>query len=197
MPEFELALVVDGVDLSDDDVVNELVKAGLDDVTFGVRDGAHLVYAVREAPDFTAAVGELADQLEKAARGLSVVGIETDDLVTKSGAAAVLQRTRQSVHQHVAGSRGSGFPPVLTWVDGERAVWPAGDLRRWAGKEGAGSPDQEMALAALWFVRSAKHAASPGSGLSFIVGRLTAGADEATRHELSTWLHELADSVDA
>jgi len=203
MGEYSFGLVVDGVDLMDDEVVNRLIGEGVDDVSFAVRDGSHIVYLDRRAPDLFAAVASAVAQLEHADSGLRVIGLESEELLTQSGVAEVVGRTRQSVYQHVHGSRGTGFPAPVSWADGSRAVWLASDVATWAGEAEELVPDQlarESLLGAFILVRCGSMDLPVAlSGLDFAVARLIRSAPESSilRKELGGHLRSLAETVEA
>jgi hypothetical protein len=203
MPEFSLGLVVEGVDLTDDDVVNSLYEAGLDDASFAVRDGSHVVYLEIDGQDFASAVWSGVRRLESASPTLRVVGLQGDQLLTQSGVAEVAQRTRQSVHQHVHGSRGSGFPTPVLWADATRPLWLRGDVLRWSDQV-EGRVDwffaEESVLGAFILGRCATTGyRSAIVGLGFAVDRILALAPDAAalRPTLAAHLRDLADRIEA
>ena len=202
MAEYSFGLLVEGVDLSNDDVVNRLVSLGIDNASFAVRDGSHIVYLDREGPDLIAAVSAAVTQLEGSDPALRVVGFESEELLTQSGVAEIAGRTRQSIHQHVHGARGSGFPPPVGWADGSRAVWLASDVATWSGEGGELLPAQlarESLLGAFILVRCGSADFQVAlSGLDFAVARLVDSVSGSTRlrRQLGGHLRSLAEIVE-
>lgn len=208
MTEFSFGLVVSGTDFADDDVINGLIEAGLDDASFAIRDGAHVAYLDREGDNFFTVLVEAVTQLESALPGARVCGLDAPDFMSASGVAGSAGRSRQSVHQHINGLRGSGFPPPIAWADGERPLWLCSDVSRWT--EGLGEPRQATDVEQCWpgVASGAFHLARAACSLaphtfvpamSFLVDRYLAlgHLEPAERQELARRLRDLADSVTA
>jgi hypothetical protein len=190
----ELALVIDGVDFADDAVVDQLY-AVLDDVTVGLRDGAQILYADREADTVAAAVAGVQADLRRALPEAFVVGIESECLVTQTGAAKLTGRTRQSLHQHVARHRGSGFLPALVWVDNNRPVWLASEVADWAGDPSATAHQIEATLGALVLARSSHSGAEMADAIDLAVRQLCAELPDDA-HLIAERLRLLADGIE-
>jgi hypothetical protein len=203
MADYWFGLVVEGVDLTDDDEVNRLVGEGIDDASFAVRDGSHIIYLDRQGPDLIATVAAAVTQVEGSDPALRVVGLESEELLTQSGVAEVAGRTRQNIHQHVHGSRGTGFPAPVGWADGSRAVWLASDVSTWAGESEELLPAQlarESLLGAFILVRCGSTDLQVAlSGLDFAVARLIGSAPESAmlRKTIGGHLRSLAEMVEA
>jgi hypothetical protein len=151
--QFDLALEVD-VDPEGylDEVAETLIEAGCDDATFSVRHGVPHVEFTREADDFAIAVISALEDI-RPVEGVSVTRVEVEQLVTASEIARRLGRSRQSVQQLIAGTRGpGGFPNPVDWVLGARLwSWPA--VAAWTsearGMSPAPSPADAEFVAAL------------------------------------------------
>jgi len=74
MAERNFGLVVEGVDLTSDGVVNSLMSQGIDDASFATREGRHIIYLDREGRDLITAVAAAAAELEQADPELLVIG---------------------------------------------------------------------------------------------------------------------------
>lgn len=206
MRSYSFGLIVAGADFTDDDLVDALYEAGVEDASFGVRDGTNVAYFDREAPSFPVALTDAIRELELALPGIKVCGIDADDLLTPAGVANLASRTRQSVHQHIRGSRGSGFPPPISWADRARPLWLWRDVSDWSGRQGDSDDNDlddywpSMASGAFHFVRASCTHDRDGfaPALDFLFERyLTlSSADGITRHELSEHLRVLADRLE-
>lgn len=210
MPSYSFGLIVAGVDFSDDDVVNAAFKAGIEDASFAVRDGSSVVYVDREATSYIEALIGTIIELEAALPGSKVAGIQENDLVGTSGAALITDRSRQNLHQHIQGRRGSrDFPAPLTWLDQGRPVWLRGDVLRWGKRElilqdpRSSAAEVDLAWPSLvsgvfHMVRASLHDPQDfRPALDLLCERYLAltGDDPETRRELSEHLQALADRV--
>jgi hypothetical protein len=207
MTEFSFGLVVSGADFSDDDVINRLVEAGLDDASFAVRDGGHVAYFDREGPDFFGVLREAVADVEAAMPDARVCGLDAPDFMTASGVAESSGRTRQSVFQHIHGQRGGGFPPPVLWVDGDRPLWLKSDVSVWSRSLADSDQTSDTDLRWPGVASGVFHLARASSGfdagrfapaMTFLIDRYMAlgRLDEDGRHDLSRQLRELADRVD-
>lgn len=202
MQEFSFGLVVSGVDFADDEVVNRLYEAGIDDASFGVRSGCSVAYFDRQAGSYLEALQSAIGDLETAAVGAKVSGLQSDDLLSPSGVADMSGRSRQNIHQHIQGARGEGFPTPVAWVDSDRPMWLRSDVRSWMGSA-KNSIDESwagMADSAFLFVRAcgARPERDLAPGLAFVMDRYLAlcSPDEAERKRLGDELRELASQVE-
>jgi hypothetical protein len=207
MTEFSFGLVVSGADFSDDDVVNALVNAGLDDASFTVRDSGHVAYFDREGPDFLSVVREAVADVEAAMPDVWVCGLDAPDFMTASGVAEASGRTRQNVSQHVHGQRGAGFPSPVLWADGDRPLWLKSDVSVWsrslAGSGQASDIEQCWTSVTSGVFHLARASCGFDAGrfapaMTFLIDRYMAlgHLDEDGRHDLSRRLRDLADQVD-
>lgn len=206
MTEFSFGLVVSGADFSEDEVINRLVDAGLDDASFAVRDGGHVAYFDREGPDFFSVLRE-AVAVEAAIPGARVCGLDVPDFMTASGVAESSGRTRQNVYQHIHGKRGAGFPPPVLWADGDRPLWLRSDVSVWsrALAESGQASDTELhwqgVASGVFHLARASCGFDAGgfaSAMTFLIDRYMAlgHLDEDGRRDLSRQLRDLADEVD-
>lgn len=207
MSEFSLGLAVDGVDLVDDETVNTLIDAGIEDASFAIRDGSNIVYLDREGDRFPEVVVRAVRELEGAHPSLKVVGLDAGGPLSQSGVAVFSGRSRQSVHQHVSGSRGSGFPPPVSWVDGTRPLWLRSDVRQWLLPSESNSGDatsnedwEELLSGAFSFARTACSVKQKAfvPALEMAVERYIALStpDREEVGQLSVALRVMADRID-
>ncbi len=138
--QFDLALDVNADPESYlNEVAETLINAGCDDATFSVRHGVPHAEFTREADDFASAVISALKDI-RSVEGVSVVRVEVEQLVTASEIARRLGRSRQSVQQLIAGTRGpGGFPEPVDWVLGAR-LWSWLAVEAWTGEAGGASP---------------------------------------------------------
>jgi len=207
MTEFSFGLVVSGADFSDDEVINRLVDAGLDDVSFAVRDGGHVAYFDREGPDFFSVLREAVADVEAAMADARVCGLDAPDFMTASGVAESSGRTRQNVHQHIHGKRGAGFPPPVLWADGDRPLWLRSDVSVWSRFLAESGQVSDTELDWPGVASGVFHLARASCGfdagrfapaMTFLIDRYMAlgHLDEDGRRDLSRQLRDLADKVD-
>jgi predicted DNA-binding transcriptional regulator AlpA len=128
---YNFTLILQGEGISDE-VLERLYEAGLDDGTFGEIDGGPIAEFDREAPSFEEAVVSAIEDIEKTAPELRVARVAPDDLVTATAIAQRIGRTRQSVNQLIAGSRGPGaFPRPIAHLDAKTRVWRWTEVSEW------------------------------------------------------------------
>jgi len=129
MPDQDFTLVVTGT--IDDETVERLFEAALDDATVRSSGGVGFVDVTREAPTMAEAVASAIRQVRSA--GLEVREVEPGDLVTMSAIAERLGRTRESVRLLIEGERGpGGFPPATSPAEGHNRRWRWMQVARWA-----------------------------------------------------------------
>lgn len=194
MTQIELAIVVDGVDLADDDVVDRLYGA-MADVTVAMRDGAQIIYVDRDADSVAAALLAVERELQEVLPSAFVVGLENQCLVSSSGAARLAGRTRQSVQQHVSGQRGSGFVPALLWVDATRPAWPASEVAAWSGEVDEMVHQFEQAVGAIMIARSALSGGEIADAIDLAVQQ-GCRQHPGDAHAVAVRLRSLADRIE-
>jgi len=148
MSEHQFTLVIAG-DLERADSIDALFEAGCDDATFGTVD--HVGYGdfVREAASLGEAVCSAIEQVETA-RGLRVLRVEPDDLVTMSEIAERMGRSRESVRLLTKGARGpGGFPPPVSHLRARARLWRWSEVADWAEDLSAPVNPREAALIAM------------------------------------------------
>ena len=144
---YNFTLILEG-DVSSDELLDRLYEAGLDDGTFGEIDGSAIAEFDREAPSFEEAVVSAIEDIERAAPELRVVRVAPDDLVTATAIAERIGRTRQSVNQLIAGSRGpGGFPPPIAHLDAKTRVWRWTEVSEWLEQLEGGGDDERRRVA--------------------------------------------------
>lgn len=138
MSEHTFTLILDG---PVDDRLEDLFEAGCDDATFGKVDGVAYADFDRDARTFAEAVLSALQAVESV-RGLRVLRVEPDDLVTQAEIAERLGRSRESVRLLVTGQRGSGgFPAPVSHARARARLWRWSDVAGWAW------PDRQDELA--------------------------------------------------
>ncbi len=111
---------------------NALFEAGCDDATLSSRNGIVYLNFDREADDLESAVVSAIRQVEQTKLNLVVRRVEPSDLVTSAEIARRLGRSRQSVQQLIAGSRGDGdFPLPVAGVTAKTMLWSWQDIMEW------------------------------------------------------------------
>lgn len=132
MATWEFTLVVDGVDLQDEELIDRLFEAGLDDATVSRTVGVQLIDVAREADTYAQALLSALRQLRAAAPGARVVRVEPDQLVTMAEIAERYGRSRESVRLLMAGERGpGGFPAPLSHGAKRTRLWRWSDVLAW------------------------------------------------------------------
>ena len=126
MALYEFTVRLDRV--PDDDGLNALFEAGLDDSTPEIDNGAAVLHMAREADSLARSIVTAVADIETA--GYQAVGIESEDLVTLADIAARTGRTRESVRLLSLGKRGpGGFPAPVT--SGTWALYSWAVVREW------------------------------------------------------------------
>ena len=150
MPSYAFTLILCGADPTEPDVARTLEAGGCDDALFGVQAGVPFADFDREAPTMGDAVLSAIRDVEKVP-ALTVLRVEPDDLVTASGIASRIGRTRESVRLLIEGKRGpGGFPPPVARLEGRTRVWRWTEVAQWLADAigTASTPDGAM-LAAI------------------------------------------------
>ena len=133
MDTYSFILLIRGADVLAEEHADALFEAGCGDALFGER-GGRLQYADfdREADSFAHAVGSAIHAIESTVPGTKVVRVEPDDVVTLTGIAARVGRSKESVRLLSIGQRGpKEFPAPLSWVAGKNALWLWSDVAEW------------------------------------------------------------------
>ena len=136
MTTHTFTLIIDGPDLQDDEIIDDVFEAGCDDALIGRADGIQFADFDREADTLQDAMLSAVAQLESV-EGVSVVRVADAGLVSMADIAARTNRTRESVRLLISGERGpGGFPPAVAdprsryrlWRSDEVAAWLRGNL---------------------------------------------------------------------
>ena len=144
MTEDHFTLLIDG---DVDAHIDELSEAGCDDAVFGAVDGAEFADFDRESETFAHAVVSAIRAVESV-DDLRVRRVDPEELVTLTGIADRLGRTRQSVHRLAAGERGADFPRPVSHLRSRTRLWRWTDIVEWAGKDTADEIANGRVLAA-------------------------------------------------
>lgn len=148
MSEYTFALKIAGP--LTEERVRALHEAGCDDMTFQGDEAGHASADVhREAANLVEAVRSAVTDIESVP-GLTVLGIENQELVGLADIAWRLDRTVESVRLLASGRRRSGFPsPVVRRPRGQ--LWRWAEVAAWANEHIGASldPDEADLLAAI------------------------------------------------
>jgi hypothetical protein len=122
--EFDFALVLTGVNELSDEILNALFEAGCDDATVSLQYGQLYLEFTRESSSIPEAILSAIQDVRKAKIGADVLRIDQCDLVTPAEIARRMKRSRQLVHQYMAGIRGpGGFPPPECYLSESKPLW--------------------------------------------------------------------------
>lgn len=186
MASWEFTLVVEGVDLQDEQTVEALFEAGLDDAMISRSAGVQLVDVDRDADSYAGALLSALRQLRLVAPAGRVVRVEPDQLVTMAEVAERYARSRESIRLLMAGERGpGGFPAPLSHASQRTRLWRWADVVAWfrirLGEEPHGEQPGKHDLVER--VNAAVNARLEWE-------RYRSGLDEADRRELDDVLAE-------
>jgi len=131
MNEYSFTLQIDGP--LTEERVRALYESGCGDMTFqGDETGPGSADVHREAPNFVDAILSAVSDIEHV-RGLTVHGVENQELVGLADIAWRLDRTVESSRLLASGRRRSGFPsPVVRRRRGQ--LWRWSEVAAWANE---------------------------------------------------------------
>lgn len=152
MAKFSFSLLIDGGTLDDEDSIGYLFEH-LDDAFVFERDRNIVLSCESSGDDEINAFSRAMDIIEGADSPWHVIALE-QELVDVSEIAYELGRSRQNIHQHISGQRGTGtFPKPVGWLTGGKRIWQKCQVRAWAKDEGwsveEAEPLSESASAAI------------------------------------------------
>lgn len=155
----------------DDDEVDALVDAGLDDGSPEIDAGTTTVHVDRAAESLAAAIVSAVLDVESA--GLTVAGVGAPDLVDLPEIAVRTGRTRESIRLLALGRRGpGGFPPAshgfYSWAE-VRAWFAAYDPAAVGAPDAAALSYDRTIGAADHLVRARALLGGHGGGLAALV----------------------------
>jgi len=143
-------LFFSGADVLDDESLNALYEAGCDDALFGARDGAQYGAFDREARSFSEALASAIRDVTSAVKGVRVVRIEPDELVTMAAIAKRSGLSREYVRLLSNRQRGpGGFPAPIAYADDRTRLWHWPDVARWLTEFGKAKVDVDAQAADL------------------------------------------------
>jgi hypothetical protein len=130
--EYDFALVLTGITEATTTVEDALFDAGCDDATISVRFGRVFLTFSRTAKSLKDAILSAIKHVRKAKIGAEVLRVDVSSLVTQAEIARKIGRSRQLVHQYMAGVRGpGGFPaPACDITDGA-PLWQWCEVAHW------------------------------------------------------------------
>ena len=177
MSTFQFTLIVDGPDLQDQPLIDQLFEAGCDDATIGCRDGVQYVDFDREAEALDDAILSAVEDLETL-EGVEVIRIADAGLASLADIAARVGRTRESVRLLVNGTRGPGnFPKPVTDPRSRYRLWRWSEVASWFKEHRGEFPavaDDELATMynAALEIRHGRRLLEPSTSISLreIVG---------------------------
>jgi hypothetical protein len=146
---YEFTLLLAGPDLDDEDNFEAASAATGDLALFGRRGNAQFADFSIEAASYPdaviTAIRQLDEQFDGPLRGLRVISVEPEDLVSQSGIAERTGRSRQNISQLVNGQRGTrSFPAPSAWATSSSPLWRWSEVSAWFAAE-----DQELVEDAL------------------------------------------------
>jgi len=142
MPSFKFTMLLKGVSELSEDLAAKLFAAGLDDGLLFQRNGAIYVDVEREAESAADAILSAIADVEGSGTELRVSRVGPDDIVTASELSRRLNRTRENIRQLINGDRGpGGFPPPLSLLGKNSAIWLLSDVAEWWVKHGFGGAE--------------------------------------------------------
>lgn len=131
MTSYTFTLVLRGPDPTSPEIAGALEAAGCDDALFGVQAAVPFADFDREAATMGDAVLSAIRDVETVPQ-LTVLRVEPDELITASGIAARIGRTRESVRLLIEGRRGpGGFPPPVARLDRRTRLWRWTEVSQW------------------------------------------------------------------
>lgn len=130
--EFDFTLVLTGIAEVGREAENALFDAGCDDATIIQRSGRVFLTFSRSSSSLKSAVLSAIDDVRRAKIRANVLRIDSCSLVTQSEIARRIGRSRQQVHQYIAGTRGPGdFPPAICDSIEGAPLWHWCEVARW------------------------------------------------------------------
>jgi hypothetical protein len=127
---YTFTLILAGIPEVTQEIEDLLFEAGCDDALLGSRDGVSYLDFDRAGDGLEATVKSAILDVHRA--GLKVARVEPDELVNAAEIARRIKRTRESVRQLVAGTRGpGGFPPPVSSVTRSSPLWRWSEVARW------------------------------------------------------------------
>ena len=154
MSIWDFTLVVEGRDLSDQEVFDALWEAGCGDALIGISNGVQYLDFDRDAPTLEEAVALAVRDVEQVA-GLHVVRFVDSDLVSMAEISERSGRTRESIRLLANGERGPGdFPAPVTSPSRPHRLWQWPEVKSWlaryeAADAGPTEPGPEAIRSAL------------------------------------------------
>ncbi len=141
--EYDFALILSGVHELTTEVEDALFKAGCDDATLSIQYGNIYMEFSRTSPTLIQAILSAIQNVQQADIGAQVCRVNECDLVTQSEIARRIDRTRQSVHQYIKGTRGpGGFPAPVCYMPDGVPFWTWCSVSYWLWQNDMIRPDE-------------------------------------------------------
>jgi hypothetical protein len=144
----EFDLILAGLDIEADVARLDAFEQRVHDITFAAHGTVVRAAVERKAESLGDAIRVAICDVESIP-GVCVLRVEPEDLVSQAQIALRAGRSRQSVSQWVAGTRGPGGFPPPAFESGSVALWRWSEVLRWmrtAGYVADGSDDQVSAV---------------------------------------------------
>ncbi len=122
--EYDFALILTGISEVTDEIAGAIYQAGCDDATVSVRSGRVYVTFSRRASSMKDAVLSAIHDIQSANVVAEVLRVDECNLVTQAEIARRSGRSRQVIHQYIAGDRGpGGFPSPACNLCDDSQLW--------------------------------------------------------------------------
>jgi hypothetical protein len=135
--EHDFVLVLTGITELNTKTENALFEAGCDDATISIRSGRVFLTFSRSAASKTDAIMSAIRDVRKSEIGAQVLRVDDFNLVTQAEIARKIGRSRQLVHQFIAGTRGpGGFPAPTCQIADSAPLWRWCEVAYWLWQNG-------------------------------------------------------------
>ena len=148
MTSYEFDLILAGLDIEADVEKLDAFEQRVHDFTFAAHSTVVRATVERRAESLGEAIRHSICDVEGMA-GVTVVRVEPDDHVSQAQVALRTGRSRQSVSQWVAGTRGPGGFPQPAFESGSVALWRWSEVVRWMRDAGYDAPGPDEHASAV------------------------------------------------
>jgi predicted DNA-binding transcriptional regulator AlpA len=130
MPVETFRLILDGPELSEDDV-ERLYEWGCGDASVDVANDVQVLNFDRDSASLVAGIVTAIRNVESALSRNRVARVTQEEFVTMALIAERTGRSREGIRLLIEGSRGPGDFPAPRQLDATRRVWLWSDVDRW------------------------------------------------------------------